>query len=248
MQFYGYGLAGVHDTHLPGKLIVLEGPDGVGRSTQIALLREWLEASGYAVFSSGLRRSELASVGIEEAKKGHTLGNLTMALFYAVDFADRLEREIIPALRAGFVVLTDRYMYSLIARAIVRGVDEKWIRSLMGFALVPDAIFYLKSDVEHLIPRVLGSRGFDYWESGMDFLGNPDYYESFIDYQTRMLSVFAALSKEYGFIEIDANQSIRQVFVSLREHIAEIVRELKPTQIEALLPQASDPPEPKTTT
>ncbi|MFH1085863.1 MAG: thymidylate kinase, partial [Chloroflexota bacterium] len=114
LSFYGRGLPGVHGDDLAGKLIVLEGPDGVGRSTQIALLREWLEASGYAVYSSGLKRSELASVGIAAAKQGHTLGNHAMALFYAADLADRLEREMLAMLRAGFVVLTDRYFYSLV--------------------------------------------------------------------------------------------------------------------------------------
>ncbi|MGI5915575.1 MAG: dTMP kinase, partial [Anaerolineae bacterium] len=230
VRFYGSGLTGFTDTYLPGKLIVLEGPDGVGRSTQIALLREWLETSGYAVFSSGLKRSELASVGIAEAKRGHTLSDLTTTLFYAVDFADRLEREIIPALRAGFVVLTDRYIYSLIARATVRGVDEDWTRSLMGFALIPDAILYLNCDVEHLIPRVLGSRGFDYWESGMDFLGYHDYYDSFIDYQRRMLSAFEKLGQEYGFIHVDATRSIHEVFISLRDEIQQVVGELKTSQ------------------
>lgn len=121
LRFYGHGLPGAEDVDIGGKLIVLEGPDGVGRSTQVALLREWLEANGYAVFSSGFKRSELASRGIESAKQGHTMGNLTLALFYAADFADRLEREIIPMLKAGFVVLTDRYIYSMMARARVRG-------------------------------------------------------------------------------------------------------------------------------
>jgi dTMP kinase len=230
LRFYGKGLPGVAPGIVPGKLIVLEGPDGVGRSTQIALLREWLEASGYAVSSSGLRRSELARVGITEAKTGHTLGNLTTSLFYAVDLADRLEREIIPALRAGFVVITDRYMYSLIARSLARGVDGKWIRSLMGFAMVPDAVFYLRSDVEHLIPRVLGARGFDYWESGMDFMGYADYFESYIAYQTRMLATFDLLGQEYGFVDIDATQSIRDVFVQLRGGIEKVVSELKTRQ------------------
>src|SRR5690554_3829406 len=123
IQFYGKGLPDIERDYLPGRLIVLEGPDGVGRSTQMALWREWLEAEGYAVASSSLRRSELASIGIAQAKEGHTMGARTMALFYAADCADRMQREIIPALRAGFVVLTDRYMYSLFARCIVRGVD-----------------------------------------------------------------------------------------------------------------------------
>ena len=228
VRFYGQRLPSVADTHLLGKLIVLEGPDGVGRSTQIALLREWLEASGYAVFSSGLKRSELAGLGIAEAKQGHTLGRETTALFYAADFADRLEREILPALRAGFVVLTDRYVYSIIARSVVRGVDSKWIRSLMGFALIPDAILYMRCDLTHLIPRVLGARGFDYWESGMDFLGYSDYYDSFTDYQTRMLAAFNQLGREYGFRDMDANQSIGRVFAQLRDALHGIVSELKP--------------------
>lgn len=227
VKFYGRGLPGITATHLPGKLIVLEGPDGVGRSTQIALLREWLEANGYAVYTTGLKRSELASVGIAEAKQGHTLGNLTMALFYTADFADRLEREIIPALRAGFVVLTDRYLYSLIARSVVRGVDGRWLRAVMGFALVPDLILYLRSDVAHLVPRVLSARGFDYWESGMDYLGYTDYYQSFCEHQRRMLAVFDDLGREYGFREIDATQSIQEVFIQLREAILGVVSELK---------------------
>lgn len=227
VRFYGKGLANATVTEVPGKLIVLEGPDGVGRSTQIALLREWLEANGYAVFSSGLRRSELASVGIAEAKEGHTLGRTTTAIFYAADLADRLEREIIPALRAGFIVLTDRYLYSLIARSVVRGVDAHWIRSLLGFALVPDAVFYLRSDVEHLLPRVLATRAFDYWESGMDFLGRADYYESFVAYQGRMLAEFEALGREYSFIDIDATRPVHEVFRALRDGIVTIVSELK---------------------
>jgi dTMP kinase len=226
VRFYGRGLANVTDSELRGKLIVLEGPDGVGRSTQIALLREWLEANGYAVYSSGLRRSELASVGISAAKEGHTLGRRTTALFYAADLADRLEREMIPALRAGFIVLTDRYFYSVVARSVVRGVDDHWIRSLFGFALVPDAIFCLRSDPEHLLPQVLATRTFDYWESGMDFMGMDDYYESFVAYQTRMMQKFDELGQEYGFRNVDATRSIHKVFVDLRDAIREIVAEL----------------------
>ena len=226
-EFYGRGLPNVTDTDWPGKLIVLEGPDGVGRSTQIALLREWLEANGYAVSSSGLKRSELASAGIIEAKEGHNLSTLTMTLFYAADLADRLEREIIPALRAGFVVLTDRYLYSLIARSVTRGVEARWMRSLLGFALVPDAVFFLRADIEHLIPRVLSTRTFDHWESGMDFLGYSDYHDSFVAYQKRMLATFDELSQEFGFREIDANADVQVVFVQLRDAIAEIVSELK---------------------
>jgi dTMP kinase len=229
VQFYGRPLPGVQEGELPGRLIVIEGPDGVGRSTQTALLREWLEANGFAVFSSGLKRSELAAQGIADAKEGHTLGQLTMALFYAADFADRLEREIIPALRAGFVVLTDRYIYSLMARSLVRGVDPQWIRSLYGCALIPDAVFFLRCSVTDLIPRVLGSRGFDFWESGLDFLGTPDYFEGYTEYQRRMLATFTQLGHEYGFVDIDATQGIRDTFIQLQEEVKRIVVQLKPS-------------------
>jgi dTMP kinase len=229
VQFYGQGLPGITDSQYPGKLIAMEGPDGVGRSTQIALLREHLEASGYAVSSTGLKRSELAAEGIQEAKQGHTMDALTMALFYAADFADRLEREIIPALRAGFVVITDRYVYSLIARAQVRGLDPKWTRALYGFALVPDAVLYLHCDLEHLVPRVLNARGFDYWESGMDFMGYNDFFQSYIAYQNRMLDTFDALGKEYKFRDIDARMSIEEVFAQLRVAVEDSVRDLRPT-------------------
>src|SRR5207248_3675927 len=114
--------------------------DGVGRSTQIDLLKPWLEQQGRAVLDTGITRSELAGKGLKRAKEGHTLGRITMTLFYATDLADRLENEIVPALRAGFVVLTDRYVYSLMARALVRGVDSAWIRNVYRFALKPDAV------------------------------------------------------------------------------------------------------------
>lgn len=229
IRFCGEGLAGFARTKaLPGRLIVLEGTDGVGRSTQIALLREWVEGKGYAVQSTGLKRSALAGRGIKEAQLGHTLGPLTANIFYATDMVDRLEKIILPALRAGFVVLTDRYIYSIITRALVRGVDPAWIRDVFGFALVPDAVFYLHADLSHLIPRVLNARGFDYWESGMDFLSNRDYYEAFVEYQSRLLAQFEAIAEEYDFRRIDATQSIREVFQSLTVEIEEVLANMKP--------------------
>src|SRR5215216_6679833 len=165
-EFYGEGLPAIAPDDLKGKLIVVEGTDGVGRSTHIGLVKEWLEHTGHAVLDTGMTRSALAGRGLKAAKEGHTLGATTMTLFYATDFADRLENEMIPALRAGFVVLTDRYIYSLMARALVRGADPEWIKSVYGLALKPDAIFYLRTSVADLIPRVLSSpTGFDYWES-----------------------------------------------------------------------------------
>jgi len=229
IRFYGEGLAGYTRTKpLPGRLIVLEGTDGVGRSTQIALLREWVESQGYAVQATGLKRSALAGEGIKKAMDGHTLGNITANLFYATDMVDRMEKVIIPALRAGFVVLTDRYIYSIIARAIVRGVDPVWICDVFGFALVPDAVFYLHADLPHLIPRVLNARGFNYWESGKDFLSHGDYFDAFVEYQTRLLAQFEKMAGEYDFRSIDATQSIRDVFHTLTEDIGAVLADMKP--------------------
>jgi dTMP kinase len=227
MQFYGTPLPGVEHEEYSGKLIVIEGTDGVGRSTHIALLRTWLESRGHAVLDTGMTRSILAGRGIKEAKTGTTLGRLTMQLFYATDFIDRLENEMLPALRAGFVVLTDRYIYSAIARAEVRGIDPAWIRKIYGMALVPDAVFYLRiNTAQHLVERLLSSgRGFDYWESGMDLHLGEDLYDSFIEYQTRLLKVFDRLTGEYGFRVLNASRSVRSVGADLRRAIAEVLEE-----------------------
>jgi dTMP kinase len=147
-----------------------------------------------------------------------------LSLFYATDFADRLENEIIPALRAGFVVLTDRYIYSLMARAIVRGLDPGWIHSVHSFALKPDATFYLRIGVDDLIPRVVFSTGFDYWESGMDLYPSEDMYESFRRYQTALLAQFDAMAKEYDFTVIDASPGIQTVFERLRTGILRVLK------------------------
>jgi dTMP kinase len=228
VAFYGYGLPDIKQKDLPGKLIVLEGTDGVGRSTQVALLREWLESSGYAVASSGLKRSSLAGKGISLAQEGHYLGDTTSCLFYATDLADRLEREIIPALRAGFVVLTDRYIFSLRARALVRGLDHAWVDNALGFALIPDRIFYLRADLNHLVPRVLNARGFNYWESGMDFLHKRDYYESYCEYQSRIIDQFDSMASHYNFHLVDATRTVHQVFADLKKGIHKLVRGMKP--------------------
>jgi dTMP kinase len=210
-ESYGRGIPGVDPRDLSGWLIVVEGTDGVGRSTHISLLRAHLEGMGYAVADTGFTRSDLASSGIRRAKLGNTLGTHAFNLFYATDFADRLERHILPALRAGFVMLTDRYTYSLIARAIVRGADADWIKSVYDFSLRPDAVFYLRIDVPDLVPRVLANGGFDYWESGMDLPMGVDLYESFIHYQRRVIAELDALAREYGFDTIDATRPIDEV-------------------------------------
>jgi dTMP kinase len=215
-SFFGEGLPEIDLDELKGKLIVLEGTDGVGRSTHIGLLKQWLENHGHAVLDTGMTRSALAGKRLKQAKEGHTLGGITMSLFYATDFADRLENEIIPALRAGFIVLTDRYIYSLMARAIVRGSDPEWLSEVYGFALKPDAIFYLRVKIDDLVTRVLQSTGFDYWEAGMDLHMGEDMYDSFVRYQKWLLAEFDKMVDVYGFQVIDASRTIEEVFEDLR--------------------------------
>jgi len=220
LQFYSEPLPGVDTSDLQGKLIVIEGPDAVGRSTQIAQLRQWLEQEGHAVLDTGMARSALAGKGIKMAKEGNTLGPITMTLFYTTDFADRLENEIMPALRAGFVVLIDRYIFSIMARAIARGEDRRWIEQVAGFALAPHAVFYLRTDVEHLVSRVVMGRGaFDYWESGMDLRFGPDMYESFVRYQTRLIKALDTMVERYDFSVIDASQPVDRIFRELQRQI-----------------------------
>ena len=225
IKFYGTPLPGAEVKPYPGKLIVIEGTDGVGRSTHIGELRTWLEAQGYAVADTGMTRSELAGRGIKEAKLGHTLGKLTMQLFYATDFTDRLDNEILPALKAGFIVLTDRYIYSAIARAVVRGMDPDWVRDVYGIAIVPDAIFYLRiNSVDDLVMRLLaGGHGFDYWESGMDVRFGEDFYDSFVIYQLKLLKEFDRMTTEYGFKIVNASRSVARVAADLRRGVKAVI-------------------------
>jgi len=206
-----------------GKLIAIEGTDGVGRSTQVALLQQWLEVRGFPVMVTGWTRSNLMSRAIDAAKSGHALNRLTLSLLYATDFADRLENNIVPALRAGFVVLADRYIYTAMARDAVRGADPAWIRNVLGFALVPDLVCYLDIDLAHLSPRVLASGGMNYWESGMDLRLGEDLFDSFGRYQTAMIQEFERMSKEFGFTVIDARRDIDSVQTDLREAIGSVV-------------------------
>jgi dTMP kinase len=220
---YGKILPGMNLSDLGGKLIVIEGTDGAGRTTQINMLKPWLEELGHAVLDTGMTRSPLAGEGIRRAKEGNNLGRVTQSLFYATDFVDRLENEIVPALRAGFIVLTDRYIYSLIARAIVRGMDPAWIRSVYSVALKPDAVFYLRLGIDQLVPRVVFSRGFDYWESGMDLYPGHDMYESFCNYQRALLDQFDRLSEEYKFETVDAAGDSKTVFAQLQTKVLGIL-------------------------
>jgi len=227
-KFYGAGFPYREIGDLPGKLIVLEGSDGVGRSTQTQLLRRWLEDEGFAVSDTGLKRSEMTQQGLEEAQKGHTLSPITMSLFYATDFADRLENQIVPALQAGFIVLSDRYSYSIMARDIVRGADPDWARKLYGFALIPDLVLYLKAEVSDLISRLIHGRGLSYWESGMDIHPSTDLYDSFVDYQSDLINSYNQFAKEFDFKTVDAARPVMEVFSDLQSHIRDLLEDQTP--------------------
>ena len=222
-HYYGHGLPYLSIEKYPGKIIALEGTDGVGRSTQIRLLREWLEVQGYGVVETGWTRSPLMQPTIDLAKSSNTLNKLTFVLLYACDFADRLEKEIIPALKAGFIVLADRYIYTAIARAGVRGVDSQWIRRLYGFAIAPHLVFYLRIDADALARRVLEAGGMEYWESGMDMKAGDDIYESFKSYQRALLKEYAAMADEFGFRVLEGRKSINSIQEELRRQIGEFL-------------------------
>lgn len=223
-RFYGHGLPGVDLDKLTGKLIVIEGADGSGRSTQIAGLVQWLEASGHATTQVGLKRSTLVSEELDQAQNGNILGRTTLSFFYATDFADQLENVILPALKAGFVVLADRYIYTLMARNLVRGLDEEWLKNLYGIALVPDAVFYLNVPPQQLVQRTFTKKHtLDYWESGMDLGLARDMFDSFLEYQSRMAGQFKRLQSIYGFTILDGTRSSEEINEELRRRIEAVL-------------------------
>ncbi|MFI5279618.1 MAG: dTMP kinase [Gemmatimonadales bacterium] len=231
-KFYGAGLPKCDTASLAGHLVVIEGADGVGRSTHIELLQGWLEGHGFAVATTGLVRSELTQKGIEVAKEGHSFDRTTMSLFYATDLADRVENEIMPALRSGFVVLADRYIFTTMARGAARGLNREWLDKLYGFALVPERTFFLRLDPDELIRRTLRRGGeLDYWESGRDIGLAPDLYTSFRKYQALLLQEFDRLSERYGFTTLDASREIEEVQNELRRELAGM---LDPTLLDAV--------------
>jgi dTMP kinase len=225
-RFYGHGIPGVKLEDLAGKLIVIEGADGSGRSTQIVRLVEWLETCGHPTVQVGLKRSSLVSEELDMAQQGNILSRSTLSLFYATDFADQLENIILPALRAGFIVLADRYIYTLMARDMVRGMNGAWLKNLYGIALEPDAVFYLSVEAPELVQRNLAkSATLDYWESGMDLGLSRDMFDSFLKYQTAMQMAFRQLQKTYGFTIVDGNRSVDFASKELRKKIGALLEE-----------------------
>jgi dTMP kinase len=223
-KFLGHGLAGVELKALAGKLIVLEGADGSGRSTQIHRLVEWLEGCGHAVAQVGLKRSMLVREELERAKQGNILSRTTMSLFYATDFADQLENIILPALGAGQIVLADRYIYTLMVRDLVRGADFDWLMNLYGIAPVPDAVFYFRVSPEKLVQRNFAKDfSLDYWESGMDLGLSRDMFDSFIKYQSLVQDQFQRLQKQFHFTVVDCDRSADAIHADLRTKIESLL-------------------------
>ncbi|GEM_PF-26737 len=229
LKFFGEGLPYLKTSGLKGKLIAVEGTDGVGRSTQIDLLEEWLQVQGYAVIVSGWTRSNLMSRSIEMAKNGNILNRMTFSLLYATDFADRLENQIIPALRSGYIVIMDRYVYTAFARDAVRDPEMKWIHDVFGFAPIPDLVCYLRIDVENLIPRVIESGGMNYWESGVDLHLADNIFDSFKKYQKMLIDSYDNMVETYNFKVVDARQNVMEVQRDLRKNIEEILKDTTKT-------------------
>jgi len=220
-RFYGMPLPGVRPEELSGNLIVVEGADGSGRSTQISLLTEWLESEGFAVETMGLRRSYLVGEDIDALLAENAVTRLTLALMYSTDFFDQLERRILPALRSGLIVLADRYIFTLIARAAVRGISRDYLHGIYEIALRPDLTFWLNVRPEVAFDREFKkSQTISYWESGRDMSLSNDLFQSFVRYQSLIKREFEYLSKRHGFIEFDGEASVSEVNRALRTRIA----------------------------
>ena len=218
---YGLSLPGISYEGFGGSLIVIEGMDGSGRSTQIALLTEWLESEGFAVQTMGLRRSGLVAKDIDALLAENAITRMTLTLMYATDFYDQLEHRIIPALRSDFVVLADRYFFSLIARAAVRGIQRDYLQGLYEMALRPDLTFWLTVRPEIAFEREFRkSQAISYWESGRDMYLSNDLFQSFILYQAKIRKEFESLANQHGFLAVDGESSVSEVNAELRHQIA----------------------------
>jgi len=214
----------------PGKLIIVEGIDGSGKSTQLLLLHKWLESKGHKVFFTEWNSSELVKDTTKRGKKNKSLTPTTFSLLHATDFASRLYHEILPPLKAGMLVLADRYLYTAFARDVVRGVSSEWVRKLYSFSIKPDMAFYFKVPIEVAISRLLGgTRGqFKYYEAGMDMNLSQDVTESFRTFQSRILAQYDKIVDEYQLITLDATKDIAKQQDAMRRLVDEALKDYKP--------------------
>jgi dTMP kinase len=205
----------------PGRLFVVEGIDGSGKSTQLGLLHKWLEAKGYGVVFSEWNSSPLVKDTTKLGKKKKLLTPATFSLIHSTDFADRTERSILPLLKAGAVVLCDRYMYTAFARDVARGMDREWVRDLYGFAVPPTVAFYFRVPLETAIGRLLDARdGFKFYEAGMDLGLSDDPEESFRLFQWRIINEYEKMIPEFGLTVIDATLPIEVQQARVRQMVA----------------------------
>ncbi len=220
--FFAAPLPGFDASDITGTLIVIEGMDGSGRSTQISLLQEWLESEGFSVQTSGLRRSNLVGRDIDELLAKNAVTRLTLALMYCTDFFDQLEHRIVPALKSGAVVLADRYIFTLIARSVVRGINRDYLSGLYAMALRPHLTFWLNVRPETAFGREFRkAQAISYWEAGRDMSLSHDLYWSFVRYQTMIKREFEAVATRHNFLELDGEASVPTVNKLLRQRIAE---------------------------
>jgi dTMP kinase len=207
---------------LPGRLIAVEGLDGSGKSTQLHLVNQWLQGLGRRVFFSEWNSSDLVKGATSKGKKRQLLSPTTFSLIHATDFADRYERQILPMLKGGFIVLCDRYAFTAYARDGVRGVDPAWLRRLYGYAIEPDITLYFRLPLEVALGRILQGRPRLKWfEAGMDLDLSYDIYESFKIFQGRIKDHYDAMVDEFGFTVVDATENVH----GQQEQVRRIIRE-----------------------
>ena len=206
-----------------GTLICVEGIDGSGKSTQLALLRDWLKSNGKDVIFTEWNSSPLISQTTKLAKKKNMLSPRTFSLLHAVDFADRLKQVIAPALKAGFIVLADRYAYTAFARDVARGVDPKWVREVYNFAIKPDLTVYFDIDPKTSMERICFNRTPKIYEAGMDLKLSNDPFESYVLFQTKVVKEYKKMLDEFDIVKLDAKDSIHKKQVEIRRMLKEIL-------------------------
>jgi len=205
----------------PGKLFVVEGIDGSGKTTQLALLAKWLSAAGHPVFQTEWNSSALVKAATKTGKKKNALTPMTFSLLHATDFADRLLYNVIPPLKAGMIVLADRYTYTAFARDVARGVDRRWVRELYSFAVKPDLAVYFRVPIDVSVDRLMARRvKLKFYEAGMDMGWSNNPTESFRLFQSKVLEEYDQIVAEYGLNVIDAKTSITEQQRQLRDIVS----------------------------